>query len=121
MTTSRATTGQRGEAIAAQYLSQHGYTILATNWRVANAELDIVAIHGTVLAFIEVKTRRSNTTDAGFEALTPRKQARLIRSAQLYLSAHTLNEAVWRIDVISVALVTNRAPIIEHVQDALSW
>ena len=51
--------GRQGETMAASYLSAHGYTVLQRNYSCPMGELDIVARQGDVVAFVEVKTRRS--------------------------------------------------------------
>jgi putative endonuclease len=117
----KAPIGQIGETLAQAFLQKHGYVIVETNWRMRHAELDIIAQHTDILVFVEVKTRRSQTTESAFEAITPRKRERLLRSIHLYLDHHPNEDRDWRIDVIAVSLNSNRAPVIEHVQDALTW
>ena len=75
--------GRRGEERAAHYLARRGYTILARNARGASGELDIVARHGEVLAFIEVKNHR--TRERGLLAMTPDKCRRLQAAASAWL------------------------------------
>ena len=50
-------TDKRGEDIATHFLIQKGYTIQERNWRHKHWEVDIIASKGTILHFIEVKTR----------------------------------------------------------------
>lgn len=113
--------GRRGEALAAAYLQGRGYTIVTTNWRWAQGELDIVARQGETVVFVEVRARHASTTETAFASINPRKQARMHSAVQAYLSAHTLDDALWRIDVIAVAVPRTGQPIIEHVEDALDW
>lgn len=115
--------GQRGESIAADYLKAKGWTIAALNWRCdkPKGELDIIARDGDTLVFVEVRTRHSATTETAFESITPRKRAKLIRTAQLYLHQHGLSQGAWRIDAIAVALPRVGKPLIEHVENALDW
>jgi putative endonuclease len=114
-------TGKRGEELAAAYLKRGGYDIVATNWRCAAGEIDIVAWQGHTLVFVEVRTRHARTTESAFESITPRKQERLVASVHQYLTTHDLAAAVWRIDVIAVALGPAGDPDIDHVEDALDW
>jgi len=95
--------GQRGEEIAADYLRQQGYTILAHNWRCPAGEVDIVAREEETLAFVEVRTRRAGgRLGTPEESVTPRKQARMVEVAQTYLQEAGLDDAAWRIDVVAI-------------------
>ena len=95
--------GQRGEEIAAGYLRQQGYTILARNWRCPAGEVDIVAREGETLAFVEVRTRRAGgRLGTPEESVTPRKQARMVEVAQTYLQEAGLDDAAWRLDVVAI-------------------
>jgi putative endonuclease len=80
--------GRAGEARAARFLEAQGYVLLARNWRVREGELDIVAQEGDTLAFVEVKTRRSNAYGLGEESIDARKQQRLALLAERFLAAH---------------------------------
>ena len=118
---SRKRTGAYGELIAANYLHGKGYTIIATNWSCPRGELDIVAQDGDVLVFVEVKTRHTADAADAFLSVTPRKRQRLIASAYIYIDGQQLDNPVWRIDVIGIALSKSDQPLIEHVEDALDW
>lgn len=113
--------GQQGEAIARQYLLNRGYTIVVSNWRCSIGEIDIIAQLKDTLVFVEVRTRHANSTEIPLESITAPKRKRLIRLAHAYLSASTTEDAIWRIDVIAVAIPRNGQPIIEHIEDALEW
>jgi putative endonuclease len=88
------TKGELAEALVAQWLVQQGWTILEKRWTCRLGELDLVAYRPPIapkksahLAFVEVKARSSGNWDAdGMLAITPQKQAKLWRSAQLYLA-----------------------------------
>jgi putative endonuclease len=115
------TTGNYGEQLAAGYLRDNGYDIVTTNWHCQHGEIDIVARKEDMLVFVEVKTRRTTSTQAAFASITPKKRERLIASAYAYLDEYTENDSdsAWRIDAIGVAL--SRPPVIDHVEDALDW
>jgi putative endonuclease len=121
MMSTKRTLGQRGEQLAATYLQRQGYYIITTNWRCSQGELDIVARKDDTLVFVEVRTRRSATTEEAFESVKPLKQDRLQRLAYTYLSENNLSDIPWRVDVIAVALPLRGQPIIEHVENALEW
>jgi Holliday junction resolvase-like predicted endonuclease len=62
-----------------------------------------------------------DSTESAFESVNPRKQEKLSSLAHLFLEAHSLEDALWRIDVIAVAVPGSGKPRIEHVENALDW
>jgi putative endonuclease len=111
--------GRRGENAAARYLSRLGYVIVARGQRGAIGEIDLVAVDGRTLVFIEVKTR--TTQDAGHpaDAVDAQKQRRLTRLALAYMKRHDLLENPARFDVVAVTWPDKGSrPTIEHFQSA---
>lgn len=94
--------GRRGEEIAAEYLINSGYEIIERNFKNKLGEIDIIAKDKNTLCFIEVKTRRTANFGSPFEAVTPRKQHKLIRLAESYLQYKKINNADIRFDCIAV-------------------
>ena len=94
--------GASGEDLASNWLQQHGYRVVARNWRCPRGELDIVCEQGDEFVFVEVKSRRGNLLGAPEEAVTPAKQRRLIRAAQYFLLQRSQEQRSYRIDVIAV-------------------
>jgi putative endonuclease len=82
---SRIALGAAGETRAAQYLMRRGYRIVARNVRADRVEIDIIARRGRVLAFVEVKTRRTRAYGYPEDAVDARKRARLVRGAAAWL------------------------------------
>lgn len=99
---STRTLGRWGEEVAAQHLRARGYRLLARNWHCVEGELDLVALQGDMVVFVEVKARRSDAFGAPEEALTTVKQRRLLRAAWAYLEQHGLTDRAWRVDVVAV-------------------
>ncbi len=108
--------GRRGEAMAAAYLLEQGYRILARNWRHHHKELDIVAEKGEVLVIVEVKTREDPAQPAG-ELVPPEKEHALIEAADAFIRQHDLDEEV-RFDVIIITMPAGGAPTLEHIPGA---
>jgi putative endonuclease len=97
-------TGKQGEEVVAQWLTSRGGKILHHRWRWRRGEIDLIALESNILLFIEVKTRNRSNWDAdGLLAITPQKQATIVRSAELFLLKHPhLAEHPCRFDVAIV-------------------
>ncbi len=117
MSKNRMQLGKEGENFAAQYLKKAGYTILTRNYRNRSGEIDIIAEDGSVLVFVEVKTRRDTSLGSPFAAVTPKKQRQISRVAQEYLSSNNLFAKDARFDVVSI-LMDNKNPEIELLKNA---
>jgi len=79
--------GRAAEEAAARYLTQGGWRLLGRNVRIGRGELDIVARRGPVLAFVEVKARRTSTCGAPEDAVGALKRRQVARLAELWLAA----------------------------------
>ena len=111
--------GRRGENAAARYLRRLGYVIVARGHRGLIGEIDLVAVDGRTLVFIEVKTRTSQDAGHPADAVDEKKQRRLTRLALSYLKRHDLLENPARFDVVAVTWPNNgNRPVIEHFQNA---
>jgi putative endonuclease len=97
-------TGKKGEEVVAQWLIARGGKVLHQRWRWKRGEIDLIAIESDTLLFIEVKTRNRSNWDAdGLLAITPQKQAKIVRTAQLFLLKYPhLAEQPCRFDVAIV-------------------
>jgi len=114
-----ATLGQRGESAAANFLRRLGYRILARGHRDKLGELDLIALDGRTVVFVEVKTRTDHSAGHPAEAITHDKQRRLTRLALHFLKRHQLLEQSARFDVVAVTWPDHAAqPVIEHYRDA---
>ena len=113
------TLGQRGEAAAAKFLRRLGYKIVARGNRLDPGELDLVAVDGRTVVFVEVKTRESAATGHPVEAVDADKQRRLTRLAVTFLKRHGLLDYPSRFDVVAITWPPGaRKPIIEHFINA---
>ena len=93
--------GAAGEVLAARFLREKGYAILAANVRSRFGEIDIIAADEQYIAFVEVKTRGEKALYTPREAVTAAKQQRLVRTAALFLRDHP-TQLQPRFDVIEV-------------------
>lgn len=110
--------GNRGERIAAAYLTDAGLLVLDRNWRCREGELDIVARDGDALVFCEVKTRRGVGFGHPVEAVTIAKQRRLRTLAQRWLAAHEEHAPELRFDVVGVLVRPARPAVVTHLRAA---
>lgn len=96
--------GVRGEDMAAAYLETAGYRIVARNWRFHRNEIDIIAMDGDTLVFVEVKKRQDSAHGYGCEAVDHAKQQRIRRVAEAYLACtkRPQAETKCRFDVVSI-------------------
>ncbi len=117
MSRDRQRLGRRGEELAVHALSRQGYAIVERNWRTPGGEIDVVAVQGGALVFVEVKTRRTRAFGPPQEAVSPAKQAHLRQAAELYLQSHQGDWTAVRFDVVAITL-TGPTPQIDIIPDA---
>src|SRR3954454_16686511 len=124
MTATRLRLGRRAEDIVARLLSEKGWRILARNARTRFGELDIVALDGRTLVFIEVKAGREGS-DFGPErpvlSIGPRKQRQVRRLATAWMAERRETPGYSEILFDAVGVTFNdagRAPEIEHIEGA---
>jgi len=108
--------GESGEQLATNYLADLGYIILETNWRFQKAEVDIIAMDGDFLVFVEVKCRSTNIFGEPQTFISEKKQALLKDAAEGYLDQKDTNNEI-RFDVIGIILNAQKTKI-EHFKDA---
>jgi putative endonuclease len=113
----RGELGRRGEAVAADFLRTRRYTIVARNYRCRAGEIDLVAMDGSVLVFVEVRSRRGDRAGTPLESVDPRKQAQVVRVARRFLAERGWYERDARFDVVGVRFDAD-PPVVEHVQNA---
>ena len=99
--------GNFGEDAAAKFLEKNGYKILSRNYVANDAEIDIIAEKGDILAFIEVKTRNVKWTGSKYArpaaSVTPEKQRKIIKAASRFIG-YKYKERKKRFDVVEVYL-----------------
>lgn len=115
---SRIALGRLGEALAEKHLEGLGYVIIARNHRSQRGEVDLIGRDGACWVFVEVKTRRSLRCGSGAEAVTPRKQDRLIRLGQAYLAMQGRQADPYRFDVVEVHVKGDGTTVLKHLKGA---
>lgn len=114
--------GDAGEEVAASFLADCGYRLLARQWRLRRGELrgelDLVAVKDGVMAFVEVKTRRGDGYGGPLAAVTDAKQAKIRALASAFLRSCQVRPTRVRFDVITVRLRSGHRPDVRHLRDA---
>jgi putative endonuclease len=103
--------------MAEEFLRTHRYTIVARNYRCRAGEIDLVALDGPVIVFVEVRSRSGAGFGTPLESVDGRKQARVGRVAQQFLAARRWYDRDARFDVIGVRFDAE-PPAVEHVRGA---
>ena len=121
---SRKLLGERGEALAVKHLIEKGYRIVVTNFKVpvgrnskgvsVTGEIDIIALDGETLCFIEVKTRRSKDFIAISRNVDIHKQRQISRTAKIYRRIFNIENSNIRFDVVTVLIPKHSNIEIEH-------
>jgi putative endonuclease len=109
--------GAWGEGIAADWLAERGYSIIARNVRTPYGEIDIIAQQGDVTIFVEVKTLTSSANFFPETNITPIKQQHMLNTAQHYAAEHEIDH--WQIDAIAVEGKPWSKPVITHFENAV--
>lgn len=106
--------GDFGEEITSKYLEKNGYRILDRNYSKPFGEIDIIAIKGDMISFVEVKTRKSDDFAYAAEAVDYYKQERIKRASQAFLMERNLTDFFISFDISEVYLDTRKINYIEN-------
>jgi len=109
--------GRRGEAVAEEFLRARSWTIVARNYRCRAGEIDLVALDGPTIVFVEVRSRRGDRVGTPFESVVGRKAAQVVRVARHFLAARGWHDRDARFDVIGVRFDAD-PPVVEHLPGA---
>lgn len=108
--------GKLGEQHAIDFLERKGYHILHQNWRAGHKEIDIVALYGGKVIFVEVKTRSTDAFGDPEEFVDDKKIKHLISAADTYMKVNKFSARV-RFDIIAVLIQYDKVEI-RHIEDA---
>lgn len=118
--------GERGEALAADFLVNNGYRLVVANFKVpvgrnskgvqVTGEIDIIALDGETLCFVEVKTRRSDEFTPVITNVDLRKQRQITRTARVYRKIFGIKDLEYRFDVVTVLMPKGEKPKIELIK-----
>jgi putative endonuclease len=113
----RQVLGREGERVAERFLKKKGYKLVERNYRCVGGEIDLIALDGRVIVFVEVKTRTGHGFGTPLEAVEFRKQRKMILAAQYFLSEKGLHQREARFDVVGISW-PEREPVVEHIENA---
>jgi len=115
--------GTRGETLAAGFLAANGYRLVVSNFKVpvgrnskgvqVTGEIDLIALDGDTLCFIEVKTRRSDEFVPVIANVDIRKQRQITRATKVYRRIFDVWEMPYRFDVVTILMPKHADPEIE--------
>jgi putative endonuclease len=118
--TDNKSVGNRGEEIAANYLTTRGFRIVERNFRCKGGEVDIIARdpRDKSLAFVEVKTRNNLSYGVPQLAVTPFKQRQISKAALTWIAKNNQHNQNARFDVIAILLDDGGRHTVEHIVNA---
>lgn len=106
--------GRYGEHIAADFLRKKGYDILSAGYSGPYGEIDIIAKKEDVVAFVEVKTRKSGAYLPASTAVGISKRKRIMLTAQQWIDENKCTKQ-FSFDIIEVY---TEEKTIRHIKDA---
>lgn len=126
MTVARQRLGRAAEELVARRLSTEGWRLVERNARTRGGEIDLIALDGSTLVFVEVKAARAGNRfgpEHPAHAVGPRKQARLRRLAREWLAAHARERGAsgvsgYRFDVVGVSFGGDGRADVDHIRGA---
>jgi len=95
--------GKLGEKIAGRFMENKKYQIIANNFKVRGGEIDLVCRRGSLLVFVEVKTRTGLAFGYPEESFNWRKRKKLLFAIKRYL-LKTGYQGGWQVDLLAIEL-----------------
>ncbi len=110
--------GRRGEREAERFLKKRGYRIIERNYRTRHGEIDLVALYGDTLVFVEVKTRLSQEFGLPQDSVRGKKRTHIVKVAGHFIAENPqFRDHNVRFDVVGITM-EGRTPRIEHIAHA---
>ena len=113
--------GDFGERTATAHLQAKGYRIIDRKYRVRDVEVDLIAVDGDQVVFVEVRTRRGAYPGMAALSITRTKARKLLTGVERYVEAHPdLADMALRIDVVAIELdADGKMRDVIHIEDAV--
>ncbi len=121
MPSGRQRLGDFGERTAAAHLQAKGYRIIDRKYRVRDVEIDLIALDGDAVVFVEVRTRRGAYPGMAALSITRKKAAKLLFGVERYVETHPeVADLPLRIDVVAIELgADGKMRDVIHIEDAV--
>ncbi|MCL1789595.1 MAG: YraN family protein [Oscillospiraceae bacterium] len=120
----KKTRGDFGEIAVRDYLVEHGYKIVACNYRKRQGEIDIIAVQNEEIVFVEVKTRKFGSMTEGIDSVTYEKRRKIINTAHAFLRENPeFSNMNARFDAAGVVITTDDVPRLielDYYEDAFN-
>ncbi|MDH5639112.1 MAG: YraN family protein, partial [Nitrospinota bacterium] len=110
--------GKLGEDLAANKLASEGFRLVDRNLKVAGREVDIIAVEGEYLVFVEVKTRSDSSFGHPLLAVDNKRRIRLRQAAGMYAEKRGLRSVSIRFDVVTVEFRASSEARVELIRNA---
>jgi putative endonuclease len=114
----RKALGRRGEDAAGKFLKSKGMKILDRNFRTDMGEIDIVAMDGDTVVFVEVKTRTNADKWVPEDAVDERKLRKIESSGRIFLKYFKKPYRTWRIDIVAIENSDGELRVTRHIAGA---
>jgi len=112
--------GKAGEQMAADWLELHGFQIISRNWRHRRHEVDIIAIRGRILHFIEVKSLHDDLFGKPEDWVNWRKGRHLLSAGEAFQDKNPEWTHI-QYDIISILLTPGGKPDLFFIEDVYWW
>lgn len=109
--------GRWGEDYAARFLEGKGYRIVARDWMYRHKDIDIIAIDGQELVFVEVRTRRNDVFQRPEQTVDMRKVKNITLAANHYVKTCRIDMDI-RFDIVSIVGTADDNCSVEHIEGA---
>jgi len=113
--------GRWGEKRCERFLKRKGFKTIVRNFACKLGEIDLIASDSAgAIVFIEVRTRADEGFTEAQDTVTPKKRARLVRTAKYFLKTYKVKDKPLRFDVVAVVLGQKDRPKIRHYENAFT-
>jgi putative endonuclease len=111
--------GRHWEAVAADYLEDHGLEVLARGYRCRLGELDLVCRDRSTLVVVEVRARAASSFGSAVESIGPHKRARIVQATRHFLMRRSeWHHAPIRFDVVAFDAIDAAEPAVRWIKNA---